>query len=115
MMIWAVIMAMMGMLMPTRSPKYEPGEMISQLKRHEIQVLLKAGFAVSDVAERSGTSVDTVRRIRAEAPVRHTDDRAAVAERRVGRPSKAAPFTSKIKGWLADDPELPTQELLRRS
>jgi hypothetical protein len=48
-----------------RSPKCEQGEMLSQLKRHEIQVLLKAGFAVADVAERSETSEDTVRRVRA--------------------------------------------------
>ncbi len=36
------------------------------LKRHEIQVLLRAGFSEADVAERSVVSVDTVRRVRHE-------------------------------------------------
>ncbi len=114
-MIWTLIAVMMGLLMPTRTPKCDAGDMISQLKRHEIQVLLKAGFGVADVAERSGTSVDTVRRIRKETPVEHTDNRAARTERRIGRPSKAAPFTEKISGWLKEQPDLPTQELLRRT
>ncbi|NJO55837.1 MAG: helix-turn-helix domain-containing protein, partial [Rhodospirillales bacterium] len=85
------------------------------LKRHEIQVLLKAGFSARDVAERSGTSVDTVRRVRREDEVQQTDDRTARAGRRVGRPSKAAPFASKVSAWLKADPNLPTQELLRRA
>jgi hypothetical protein len=74
-MIWVLIMAIMGALMQT-SAKCDDGEMISLLKRHEIQVLLKAGFSASEVAERSATSVDTVRRVRDEAAVEHTDDHA---------------------------------------
>jgi transposase len=114
-MIWALIVAMIGVLTPMPSVKCNPLEMLSQLKRHEIQVLLKAGFAVKDVAERSGTSVDTVRRVRSEESVEHTDDKAARAKRGIGRPSKAAPFAKPISGWLASEPELPTQELLRRA
>jgi hypothetical protein len=63
------------------------GDMLSQQKRHEIQVLLKAGFSPSDVASGSGASEDTVRRIGAETEVRHTDDAMARKERRVGRPA----------------------------
>jgi hypothetical protein len=59
-MIWVLILAIMGAAMPT-SRRCDDGEMLPLLKRHEIQVLLKAGFTVGDVAERSGTSVDTVR------------------------------------------------------
>jgi hypothetical protein len=54
-----------GTLMPTRSAK--PGneaDMIPLLKRHEIRVLLKAGFTVADVATRTSTSADTVARVR---------------------------------------------------
>ena len=115
-MIWVLITAIMGALMTTPGGRgCDDGEMISLLKRHEIQVLLKAGFSVGDVAERSATSTDTVRRVQREKPVAHTDDAAAKAERRIGRPSKAAPFTTQVSAWLADEPTLPTQELLRRA
>ena len=93
-MIHALILAIMGTLMSTRG--YGDGEMTPLLKRHEIQVLLKAGFSTREVAERSGTSIDTVRRVRKESSVEHTDDRVARAERKVGRPSKAAPFAAKV-------------------
>lgn len=89
-MIWALILAMMGMLMPKLADRCEQGEMIPLLKRHEIQVLLKAGFSVADVAERTSTSADTVRRVRKEAPVEHTDNAVERKQRGVGRPSKAA-------------------------
>jgi transposase len=115
-MTWILITAIMGVLMATTSrPRCEDGEMISLLKRHEIQVLLKAGFSVGDVAERSATSADTVRRVRREQAVDHTDDAAARAERKIGRPSKAAPFAAQVRAWLVDEPTLPTQELLRRA
>jgi transposase len=114
-MIWVLILAIMGMQMPTRSRPGDQGEMLSLLKRHEIQVLLRAGFTLADVAERTAVSVDSVRRVRKESPVEHTDDKAAHAERRVGRPSKTAALSEQVRGWLAEDPELPTQELLRRA
>ena len=115
-MIWVLIMAIMGVLMPSKTTKgCNDGEMIPLLKRHEIQVLLKAGMSTADVAKFSETSVDTVKRVRREAPVEHTDDAAASRERRVGRPSKAAPFATKVTAWLAEEPSLPTQELLRRA
>ncbi|MCB9576291.1 MAG: IS21 family transposase [Polyangiaceae bacterium] len=115
MMIWTLILAIMGLLMPTGSRPRDQGEMLSQLKRHEVQVLLRAGFAPSDVAKRAQVSDDSVRRIQKEDAVEHTDDAAVRAQRRIGRPSKAAWFTDRIKEWLAEDPDLPTQELLRRA
>lgn len=115
-MIWALILAIMTTLMgPPTSKGCDEGEVIPLLKRHEIQVLLRAGFSVSDVATRSATSDDTVRRVRDETPVQHVDDAVATRERRIGRPSKAAPFASKAKAWLDAEPDLPTQELLRRA
>ena len=114
-MIWTLIFAIMGMLMPTGSRLSEQGDMFSLLKRHEVQVLLKAGFGIRDVAERAAVSEDSVRRIEREAAVEHTDDAAVRAERRIGRPSKAAQLSDRVKGWLGEDPELPTQELLRRA
>ena len=50
-----------------------------------------------------------------EAEVTSADDKAARRERRVGRPSKATPFAAKVSAWLSSEPELPTQELLRRA
>jgi uncharacterized protein YerC len=115
-MIWVLITAMMGARMATTSSRgCDDGEMISLLERHEVQVLLKAGLSVGDVAERSATSADTVRRVRREAAVEHTDDAVARAQRRIGRPSKAAPFVETERAWLAEQGELATQELLRRA
>jgi hypothetical protein len=114
-MTWALIDVMMGLLMPIGSRPSEQGEMLSLLKRHEIQVLLRAGFTMADVAKRAEVSVDSVRRVRKEDAVTHTDDRAVRSERRIGRPSKAARLTEQVQGWLTEEPELPTQELLRRA
>src|SRR5579871_1198642 len=90
-------------------------EMLPLLKRHEIQVLLRAGHSQTDVAERSGVGLATVRRVKRESEVVSSDDMAARRERRIGRPSKATPFATKVSAWLASEPELPTQELLRRA
>src|SRR5262245_5378568 len=89
--------------------------MLPLLKRHEIQVLLRADHALKDVASRVGVSVDTVRRVRAETDVVEADDAAEHRARRIGRPSKTAAFTESIVAWLAEEPALPTQELLRRA
>ncbi|HTR57659.1 MAG TPA: IS21 family transposase [Casimicrobiaceae bacterium] len=93
----------------------QAGEMLPLLKRHEIQVLLRAGHSQRDVAERTGTSLDTVSRVKREDEVVHVDDASARRERSVGRPSKATPFAPQVAAWLAQAPDLPTQELLRRA
>jgi transposase len=90
-------------------------EMLPLLKRHEIQVLLRAGHSQADVATRTGASVDTVRRVRRESEVTKVDDAAERRDRKIGRPSKATPFAARVAEWLAEDPDLPTQELLRRA
>lgn len=90
-------------------------EMLPLLKRHEIQVLLRAGHSQQDVATRTGASVDTVRRVKLEAEVTKVDDPAERRDRRIGRPSKATPFAARGTAWLAEDRDLPTQEFLRRA
>lgn len=98
----------------TRRP-VKAEEMLPLLKRHEIQVLLRAGHSPTDVSNRTGASVDTIRRVKREAEVTQVDDVAERSRRRIGRPSKATPFAARVAEWLADDPDLPTQELLRRA
>ena len=93
----------------------QAGEMLPLLKRHEIQVLLRAGHAQRDVAVRTGTSLNTVRRVKHEGDVKETDDAVERRARGVGRPSKTASFASQVLGWLSEDSDLPTQELLRRA
>jgi transposase len=93
----------------------ESGEMVPLLKRHEIQVLLRAEHSRADVARRTGVSVYTVRRVEREADVKEADDARERRARAIGRPSKAAPFAEKVGAWLAEESGLPTQELLRRA
>jgi transposase len=93
----------------------QTGDMLPLLERHAIQVLLKAGHAPGDVAKHTGASVDTVRRVRKEDAVEHVDDTAEHHARRIGRPSKTKDLADKVADWLRDEPELPTQELLRRA
>ena len=83
-------------------------EMLPLLRRHEIQVLLRAGHSQRDVAQRAGVSLDTVKRVKQEAEVTVTDDAAARRARRVGRPSKAAPFVALVLAWLTETTDLPT-------
>ena len=93
----------------------QTGEMLPLLRRHEIQVLLRAGHSQKDVAVRTGVSHDTVRRVKLETEVTATDDAAERRGRGIGRPSKAAPFAAQVLGWLTESADLPTQELLRRA
>jgi len=99
--------------MTPRKPQNE--EMLSLLERHKIQVLLDAEFKAAEVAKRTGFSLATVRRVQRESAVTHTDDKLERQQRHIGRPSIASPFTEKVAQWLKEDPELPTQELLRRA
>jgi transposase len=99
--------------MPRRGA--QAGEMLPLLKRHEIQVLLRAGHSHGDVAARAGVSIDTVARVKREADVCSADDTSAHRDRRIGRPSKSSGFADRVRGWLAEAADLPTQELLRRA
>jgi transposase len=77
--------------------------------------LLSVGIPPVQIAERVGVSIDTVERVRVEPEVTHVDDAAERRKRRIGRPSKATRFADDVRGWLTEEPDLPTQELLRRA
>lgn len=114
MMMLAIAMAAM-MQAVEEGDRRDTGEMLSLLKRHEIQVLLSVDMPLTEIAERVGVSVATVKRVRGESPVDHVDDAAERRRRRIGRPSKAEAFADQVREWLTEEPELPTQELLRRA
>ena len=62
--------------------------MIDVLKRHEIQVLRRAGHSLEEVVELAGVSQSSVQRVAAEPPVRTFDSLAERVRRGIGRPSK---------------------------
>jgi len=84
------------------------------LKRHEIEVLLKAGHAKVGVAGLAGVSPSSVKRIAAEAPVVHVDDAAERGQRRIGRPSRVENFRKLVVEILEEKADLPSVEVLRR-
>ena len=90
-------------------------EMLPLLKRHEIQVLRRAGFSQAEVARRTGVSSREIRRIDGESEVSHVDDAAARKERRIGRPSKAEPFREVVCEILRAEPGTLSVEVLRRA
>jgi transposase len=96
-------------------PTVQTGDMLPLLLRHKIQVLLEAGLSQKDVANQADVSVATVRRVKREDAVTATDDVAHRRAQGVGRPSKTEAFGEHVRCWLAKEPELPTQELLRRA
>ena len=84
------------------------------MKRHEIQVLRRAGHAQFEVAKLVGVSERTVRRVEDEPAV--TSVAADEARRRgVGRPSKAEAFGPFVTRVLADEPDVLSLEILRRA
>jgi transposase len=89
--------------------------MLDMMKRHEVQVLRRAGVTQEQVAKLTGISVRAVRMIEAEAPVVVPDDEAEREKRGIGRPSKAEPFRGLVAKVLAEDPELLSLEVLRRA
>jgi transposase len=89
--------------------------MIDMLKRHEIQVLRRAGHSLDEVAELAGVSRRSVVRVEAEEAVSDVDNGVERSRRRIGRPSKAEPFRSFVVEQLTKEPELLSLEVLRRA
>jgi len=89
--------------------------MHSLLKRHEVQVLRRAGMDRPKVKALTGVSVRSIRRIDEEEPITSFDQRAANTARRMGRPSKAEPYRAFIEAVLKAEPELMSLEILRRA
>jgi len=88
--------------------------MLSMLKRHEVEILLKAGHGKTEVARLAGVSLCSVKRIAQEGPVMHVDDAAERAQRQVGRPSTVTNFRKPILEILQQAPDLASLEILRR-
>ena len=53
------------------------------LKRHEVEILLKAGHPKAEVAHLAGVSLCSVKRIAEEVPVVQVDDAAEREKRRI--------------------------------
>ena len=84
------------------------------LKRHEIQVLLKAGHSRAEVARLTGVSIRSVKRVAKEDAVIQVDDAAARVARGIGRPSLVEDFRKPIVDLFEHEPELKSVEVLRR-
>lgn len=89
--------------------------MIDMVKRHEIQVLRRAGHGQAEVARLVGVSKRTVERVDGEEKVAAFDTNAEREKRRIGRPSKAEPFRSFLVGELVAQPDVLAVELFRRA
>jgi transposase len=89
--------------------------MIDMVKRHEIQVLRRAGHEQAEVARLARVSKRTVERVDGEPAVTNFDVDAERARRGIGRPSKAEPFREFIVGELVAQPDVLAVELLRRA
>jgi transposase len=89
--------------------------MIDMVRRHEIQVLRRAGHSQVETAGLVGVSKRSVQRVATEPAVTTFDTDAERARREVGRPSKAEPFRSFLVGELAVQPDVLSVELFRRA
>jgi transposase len=89
--------------------------MLGMLKRHEIEVLLKAGHPKTEVARLVGVSARSVHRIAEESPVVQVDDAAEREKRQIGRPSLVEDFRKFVLEILKEDADLPSREILRRA
>jgi len=84
------------------------------LKRHEVEILLKAGHAKTEVARLSGVSLRSVKRIAEERPVEHVEDARERAQRQIRRPSTIANFRKQVVEIVRETPDLASLEILRR-
>jgi hypothetical protein len=87
--------------------------MLGMLKRHEVEILLKAGHPKAEVARLAGVSLCSVKRIAEEVPVVHVDDAAEREKRRIGRPSIVEDFRKLVVKILQEKSDLPSLEILR--
>lgn len=85
------------------------------VRRHEVQVLRRAGHSLVETAKLVGVSQRSVQRVEAETAVSSFDTEAEREQRKIGRPSKAEPFRSFLVGELVGQPDVLAVELLRRA
>ena len=79
------------------SPSAERSEVIPMIKRHEVQVLLDAGFSHRQVAKRTGVSKRSVTRIAQEPSVESIDEVGIVRSRRISRLSVVGEFRTAVE------------------
>lgn len=89
--------------------------MYGAMKRHEIQVLRRAGVPIRKIAELAGVSRSTIKRIVREPTIEAVDDGRLAAKHGVGRPSKTEEYRDFVSDLLEEEPDLPTVELLHRA
>lgn len=89
--------------------------MFDVLKRHEIQVLRRAGLKQAQVARLASISERSVRRVEQGPAITTLDMPVADGAGRPGRPTKVEPFRRLLVEELAKDPHLMSLELLRRA
>jgi transposase len=87
--------------------------LLGLIKRHEVQVLRRAGHSQTEVSRLTGVSLSEIRRIEAEEPVENYDDAAERRRRGIGRPSKAEPLRAFVVEQLARDPKVASLDLLQ--
>jgi hypothetical protein len=87
--------------------------MLGMVKRHEIQVLLKAGHSQAEVAQLTGVSIRSVKRVAKEGAITQVDDAAARVTRGIGLPSLVEDFR-KPADLLEQERDLKSVEVLRR-
>ena len=80
--------------------------MLGLLKRHEVEILLKAGHKRTEVARLTGISPSSVQRIAGEEPIEHFNDAAERRKRRIGRPSVVRGFRKIISDILENGADL---------
>jgi len=85
------------------------------VRRHEIQVLRRAGHSLVETASLVGVSKRTVERVDGEQAVADFDTAAQREKRRIGRPLKVEPFRGFLVSELMAQPDVLTVELLRRA
>jgi len=84
------------------------------MKRHEVQVLKKAGLTMDQIAKQTGMSRRSVAVIAKEPSVEELVRKSLDRDGKVGRPSTALPFAAEVQEIFKTDPDLPTVEVLRR-
>ncbi len=92
------------------SPSPEPiggNAVYDEMKRHETQVLYRAGISVRQLAKKAEVGRNTVRRILRQAGMEPE------AGPRLGRPPLAPSFQATEKRLLEEKPDLPKVEVLR--
>ena len=76
------------------------------LKRHEIEILIKAGHPKTEVARLAGVSARSIHRIAEENPVVDVNDSAERALRHIGRPSIVEDFRKFVLDILNEKADL---------